>query len=141
MLPDSTQTLIQYQLPEPGQVLRIERPERPFSDPTTGAVVIRDPVPVPMKLNENLMCHGTQGQQPSVAEFFRDVQRYLRNEVNVQLRQLERVINSLLAMQAAQERVIEEAINYIGIQTRVFEEQVKSLVIRVDPSPMECEPT
>ena len=31
--------------------------------------------------------------------------------------------------------------NYMRIQTRFFEEQVKSLVIRDDPSPMEWEPT
>ena len=76
-----------------------------------------------------------------MAEFFRDVQRYLRNEVNLQLRQLEPVINSLLEKQAAQERVLEKAMNYIRIQTRFCEEQVKSLVIREQLSPIEWEPT
>ena len=50
------------------------------------------------------------------------------------------MINSLLEKQAAQERVLEEAMNYMRIQTRFFEEQVKSLVIGDDPSPMEWEP-
>ena len=136
MLPYRTQTPIQYQLPAPGQVLCIEWPERPFSDPRTGTVAIGDPAAVLAKLNENLKWHGTQGHQPSVAEFFRDVQRYLRNEVNMQLRQLEWVINTLLEKQAAQKRVLEEAMNYTRIQTRFLQEQVKSLVIRDDPSPM-----
>ena len=59
----------------------------------------------------------------------------------MQLRQLEPLINTLLEKQAAQERVLEEAINYMRIQTRFFEEQVKSLVVRDDPSPMDWEPT
>ena len=59
----------------------------------------------------------------------------------MQLRQLEPVINTLLEKQAAQERVLEEAMNYMRIQTRFFEEQVKSLVIRDNPSPREWEPT
>ena len=74
-------------------------------------------------------------------EVLRDVQRYLRNAVNVQLRQLKPVINSLLEKKAAQVRVVEEAMNYIRIQTRFCEEQVKSMVIRDDPSPMEWETT
>ena len=48
------------------------------------------------KLNENLKWHGTQEHEHSAAEFFRDVQSYLRNEFNMQLRQLEPVINTLL---------------------------------------------
>ena len=115
MLSYRTQTPIQYQLLAAGHVLCIEWPERPFSDPTTGAVAIRYPVAVLAKLNDDLKWYGTQGQQPSAAEFFRDIQRYLRNKVNVQLRQLEPVMNSLLEKQAAQERVLKEAMNYMRI--------------------------
>ena len=59
----------------------------------------------------------------------------------MQLRQLEPVVYSLLERQAAQERLLEEAMNFMRIQTRFFKEQVKSLVIRDDPSPLEWEPT
>ena len=57
------------------------------------------------KLNDTIKWPGAPGHQPSAAEFFRDVQRFLKNEVNAQLRQLEPVINSPLEKAAAQETI------------------------------------
>ena len=49
----------------------------------------------------------------TTAKFFLWVQRYLRNEVNAHLRQVEPVVNTVVERQSAQERGMEEVITYI----------------------------
>ena len=71
---------------------------------------------------------GMPGSEPTASEFFIWVQRYLKNQVNDHLRQLEPMVNTLLERQAARERLMEEAAAYMRMQIGVLEAQVRSLV-------------
>ena len=69
------------------------------------------------------------------------MQRYLKNQVNDHLRQLEPMVNTLLERQAARERLMEEAAAYMRTQIGVLEAQVRSLVSQEERFPMDWEPT
>ena len=92
----------------PNARLQIEWSGRPYPDEATGTVAIRDPAAVLAKLNHSMHWQGTPGSEPTASEFFIWVQRYLKNQVNDHLRQLEPMVNTLLERQAARERLMEE---------------------------------
>ena len=93
------------------------------------------------KINQNIPWTGPQDRLPSAAEFFAEVQRYLRMEVNTQLRQVEPVVNRMLERAAAQEKVVDEAVTYMNVMISRLENQIQDLVSREDPAPMDWEPT
>ena len=125
----------------PNARLQIEWSGRPYPDEATGTVAIRDPAAVLAKLNHSMHWQGTPGSEPTASEFFIWVQRYLKNQVNDHLHQLEPMVNTLLERQAARERLMEEAAAYMRMQIGVLEAQVRSLVAQEEPSPMDWEPT
>ena len=81
------------------------------------------------------------GSEPTASEFFIWVQRYLKNQVNDHLRQLEPMVNTLLERQVARERLMEEAAAYMRTNIGVLEAQVGSLVSHEEPFSMDWEPT
>ena len=61
--------------------------------------------------------------------------------MNTQLRQVEPVVNALVERAAAQERVLEEAMNYMRNQVALVRLEVVELASMHDPTPMDWEPT
>ena len=90
----------------PNAHLQIEWSGRPYPDEATGIVAIGDPAAVLAKLNYSMHWKGTPGSEPTASEFFIWVQRYLKNQVNDHLCQLEPMVNTLLERQAARERLM-----------------------------------
>ena len=121
--------------------LQIEWSGRPYPDEATGTVAIRDSAAVLAKLNHSMQWQGTPGSEPTASEFFIWVQRYLKNQVNDHLCQLEPMVNILLERQTARERLIEEVAAYMRTQIGVLEAQVRSLVTQEELSPMDWERT
>ena len=121
--------------------LQIEWFGRPYPDEATDTVAFRDPAAVLAKLNHSMHWQETPGSELTASEFIIWVQRYLKNQVNDHLRQLERMVNTLLERQAASERWMEEAAAYTRTQIGVHEAQVRSLIAQEEPSPKDWEPT
>ena len=69
---------------------------RPYPDKATGTVAIRDPVAVLAKFNYSMHWQEMPGSEPTASKFFIWVQRFLKNQVNDHLRQLEPMVNKLL---------------------------------------------
>ena len=84
----------------PDARLQIEWSGRPYRDEATGTVAIRDPAAVLAKLNHSMRWQGTSGSERTALEFFIWVQRYLKNQVNDHLRQLEPMVNTVTPNEA-----------------------------------------
>ena len=144
MLPLSRRThspALQQSHLAPNAGLQIEWSGRPYPDEATGTVAIRDPAAVLAKLNHSMQWQGTPGCEPTALEFFIWVQRYLKNQVNDHLCQLEPMVKTMLERQAAMERLMEEVAAFMRMQICVLEAQVRSLVAEEELSPMDWEPT
>src|SRR6266699_3889265 len=125
----------------PPQQLEIHWDNFPYVN-DSGVVTIRNPAQVLAKLNLNIAWPPPPaGYQPSAQEFFREIQAFLANEVNKQLRQVEPVVNALVERAAAQERLLEEAMNYMRNQISLVRLEVVELASLNDPTPMDWEPT
>ena len=100
-LPFYTPRPAQPAIETPPKQLRIQWDNFPFGS-DSGVVTIRNPAQVLAKLNLNIAWPPPPaGYQPSAQEFFREIQAFLRNEVNAQLRQVEPVVNALVERAAA----------------------------------------
>ena len=70
-----------------------------------------------------------------------EMQSYLMEAVNRQLRQVEPFLQSLQERAAAQERTMEQAYEYVQRQVAFLEGQVLDLASREDPTPMDWQPS
>src|SRR6266699_5838946 len=139
-LPFNTPRPAQPAIEAPPQQLQIQWDEFPYAN-DSGIVTIRNPAQVLAKLNPSIAWPPPPaGYQPSAQEFFREIQAFLAGEVNRQLRQVEPVVNALVERAAAQERLLEEAMNYMRNQIAVVRLEVVELASLHDPTPMDWEP-
>src|SRR6266699_4863919 len=126
-LPFNTPRPAQPAIEAPPQQLRIQWDDFPYAN-DSGVVTIRNPAKVLAKLNPNIAWPPPPaGYQPTGEEFFREIQVFLVNEVNRQLRQVEPEVNALVERAAAQERLLEEAMNYMRNQISLVRLEVVEL--------------
>lgn len=121
--------------------LQIEWAGKPYADSNTAAVAVQDPQLLMTRLAPGAEWKGPEGYMPTFEEFFLEMQRYLREAVNRQLRQVEPFLQSLQERAAAQERTMEQAYDYIQSQVAFLESQVLDLASRENPAPMDWQPT